>query len=219
MRKWNDIYHAIFKKHTLGNQIWDKKNLEKAWKQVRANKGSAGIDGVTIEEFEQNLEQNLSEIQRQLKENHYVPNPVKRVLIPKDNGKMRQLGVPTVKDRVVQQALKNVLDPIFEKIFLPQSHGYRPNTNAHAAVRKAEAFINSGYYWVVDADIKGFFDHVDHKILMDLVCEQVSDGRVLSWIESILKSGIMHEGVFEESTEGTPQGGNISPLLANIPRI
>lgn len=162
MRKWNDIYHAIFKKHTLGNQIWDKKNLEKAWKQVRANKGSAGIDGVTIEEFEQNLE------------------------------------------------------PIFEKIFLPQSHGYRPNTNAHAAVRKAEAFINSGYYWVVDADIKGFFDHVDHKILMDLVCEQVSDGRVLSWIESILKSGIMNEGVFEESTEGTPQGGNISPLLANI---
>lgn len=216
MRKWNDIYHAIFKKHTLGNQIWDKKNLEKAWKQVRANKGSAGIDGVTIEEFEQNLEQNLSEIQRQLKENHYVPNPVKRVLIPKDNGKMRQLGVPTVKDRVVQQALKNVLEPIFEKIFLPQSHGYRPNTNAHAAVRKAEAFINSGYYWVVDADIKGFFDHVDHKILMDLVCEQVSDGRVLSWIESILKSGIMNEGVFEESTEGTPQGGNISPLLANI---
>jgi RNA-directed DNA polymerase len=216
MRKWNDIYHAIFKKYTLGNQIWDKKNLEKAWKQVRANKGSAGIDGVTIEEFEQNLEQNLSEIQRQLKENHYVPNPVKRVLIPKDNGKMRQLGVPTVKDRVVQQALKNVLEPIFEKIFLPQSHGYRPNTNAHAAVRKAEAFINSGYYWVVDADIKGFFDHVDHKILMDLVCEQVSDGRVLSWIESILKSGIMNEGVFEESTEGTPQGGNISPLLANI---
>ncbi|MBU4445770.1 hypothetical protein KJ656_11915 [bacterium] len=127
----------------------------------------------TVEEFEQNLEQNLSEIQRQLKENHYVPNPVKRVLIPKDNGKMRQLGVPTVKDRVVQQALKNVLEPIFEKIFY-------------------------------------------HKILMDLVCEQVSDGRVLSWIESILKSGIMNEGVFEESTEGTPQGGNISPLLANI---
>ena len=107
---------------------------------------------------------------------------------------MRQLGVPTIKDRVVQQALKNVLEPIFENIFLPHSHGYRPGTDAHAAVRKAEAFINSGYNWLVDADIEGFFDHVDHKIRMDLVCEQVSDGRVLSWIESILKSGIMNEG-------------------------
>jgi len=216
MKKWNEKYHAKFKKHSLGNQIWDKRNLENAWKQVRANKGSAGVDGVTIEEFEQNSQQNLAEIERLLKENRYVPQPVKRVLIPKDNGKMRQLGVPVIKDRVAQQALKNVLEPIFEKIFLPQSHGYRPDTDAHAAVRKAEAFINSGYHWLVDADIEGFFDHVDHKILMDLVCEQVSDGRVLSWIESILKSGIMNEGVFEESMEGTPQGGNLSPLLANI---
>jgi RNA-directed DNA polymerase len=216
MKKWNEKYHAKFKKNSLGNQVWDKRNLENAWKQVRANRGSAGVDGVTIEEFEQNLQQNLAEIERQLKENRYVPQPVKRVLIPKDNGKMRQLGVPAVKDRVVQQALKNVLEPIFEEIFLPQSHGYRPGTDAHATVRKAEAFINKGYHWLVDADIEGFFDHVDHKILMDLVCEQVSDGRVLSWIESILKSGIMNEGVFEESTEGTPQGGNLSPLLANI---
>src|SRR5659263_137997 len=216
MKKWNEKYHAKFKKYSLGNQIWDKKNLENAWKQVRANRGSAGVDGVTIEEFEQNSQQNLAEIERQLKENRYVPQPVKRVLIPKDNGKMRPLGVPAIKDRVVQQALKNVLEPIFEKNFLPQSHGYRPDTDAHAAVRKAEAYINSGYHWLVDADIEGFFDHVDHKILMDLVCEQVSDGRVLSWIESILKSGIMNEGVLEESTEGTPQGGNLSPLLANI---
>jgi retron-type reverse transcriptase len=216
MKKWNEKYYAKFKKHSLGNQVWDKRNLENAWKQVKANRGSAGVDGVTIEEFERNSQQNLSEIERQLKENCYVPQPVKRVLIPKDNGKMRPLGVPAIKDRVVQQALKNVLEPIFENIFLPQSHGYRPGTDAHAAVRKAEAFINSGYHWLVDADIEGFFDHVDHKILMDLVCEQVSDGRVLSWIESILKSGILNEGVFEESTEGTPQGGNLSPLLANI---
>jgi group II intron reverse transcriptase/maturase len=216
MKKWNQRYHDKFKKHSLINQVWDEKNLGNAWKRVRANKGSAGIDGVTIPVFQQNLPQNLAEIQRLLKEKRYVPEPVKRVLIPKDNGKMRPLGIPTVRDRVVQQVLKNVLEPIFEEIFLAQSHGYRPNTGAHDAVRKAEAYLEAGYHWVVDADIKGFFDHVDHQLLMDLVCEKVSDGRVLSLIESFLTSGIMNEGIFEASTEGTPQGGNLSPLLANI---
>jgi group II intron reverse transcriptase/maturase len=189
VKKWNQQYHDKFKEFALIHKVWDKKNLEKAWKSVKANRGSAGIDGITIEQFEQNLQQNLAEIQRLLKEKRYEPKPVKRVLIPKDNGKMRQLGIPTVRDRVVQQALKNVLEPIFEKIFLSQSHGYRPNTNAHDAVRKAEAYLNKGYHWVVDADIEGFFDHVDHQILMDLVCEKVSGGRVLSLVESFLKSG------------------------------
>src|SRR5659263_616939 len=216
MKKWNQQYHDKFKAFALIHKVWDQKNLEKAWKRVKANKGSAGIDRITIEQFEQNLQQNLAEIQRLLKEKRYEPSPVLRVLIPKDNGKVRKLGIPTVRDRVVQQALKNVLEPIFEEIFLPQSHGYRPGTDAHAAVRNAETYINAGYHLLVDADIEGFFDHVDPKILMDLVCEQVSDGRILSWIESILKSGIMNEGVLEESTEGTPQGGNLSPLLANI---
>jgi len=216
MKKWNQQYHDKFKRHSLINQVWNEKNLGKSWERVKANKGSAGIDNISITEFEQNLTQNLTEIQRLLKENRYVPKPVKRVFIPKDNGKTRPLGIPTVRDRVVQQALKNVLEPIFEEIFLPQSHGYRPNTDAHAAVRKAEAYFEAGYHWVVDADIEGFFDHVDHQILMDLVCEKVSDGRVLSLVESFLESGIMNEGIFEESTEGTPQGGNLSPLLANI---
>jgi group II intron reverse transcriptase/maturase len=216
MKKWNQQYHDKFKRHTLIFQVWDEKNLERAWKQVKVNKGSAGIDDISINEFEQNLSRNLAEIQRLLKEKRYVPKPVKRVFIPKGNGKMRPLGIPTVRDRVVQQALKNVLEPIFEEIFLPQSHGYRPNTDAHAAIKKAEAYLERGYHWVVDADIEGFFDHVDHQILMDLVCEKVSDGRVLSLVESFLKSGIMNEGIFEESTEGTPQGGNLSPLLANI---
>ncbi|CAG0965513.1 partial Group II intron-encoded protein LtrA, partial [Methanosarcinales archaeon] len=216
MKKWNQQYHDKFKAFALIHKVWDQKNLEKAWKSVKANRGSAGNDRITIEQFEQNLPQNLTEIKRLLKEKRYEPSPVLRVLIPKDNGKMRKLGIPTVRDRVVQQALKNVLEPIFEEIFLPQSHGYRPNTNAHAAVRKGEAYLERGYHWVVDADIEGFFDHVDHQILMDLVCEKIADGRVLSLIESFLKSGIMNEGIFEESNEGTPQGGNLSPLLSNI---
>ena len=216
MKKWNQQYHDKFKAFALIHKVWDQKNLEKAWKSVKANRGSAGNDRITIEQFEQNLPQNLAEIKRLLKEKRYEPSPVLRVLIPKDNGKMRKLGIPTVRDRVVQQALKNVLEPIFEEIFLPQSHGYRPNTNAHAAVRKGEAYLERGYHWVVDADIEGFFDHVDHQILMDLVCEKIADGRVLSLIESFLKSGIMNEGIFEESNEGTPQGGNLSPLLSNI---
>jgi RNA-directed DNA polymerase len=216
MKKWNQQYHDKLKKHSLINQVCDEKNLEKAWSHVKANKGSAGIDRVSIDEFERNRSQNLADIQRLLRQNRYVPSPVKRVLIPKDNGKTRPLGIPTVRDRVVQQALKNILEPIFEEIFLPQSHGYRPNMDAHGAVRKAEAYLESGYHWVVDADIQGFFDHVDHKLLMDLVCEKISDGRVLSLIESFLKSGIMNEGRLEASTEGTPQGGNLSPLLSNI---
>ena len=216
MKKWNQQYHDKFKAFALIHKVWDQKNLEKAWKRVKANKGSAGIDRITIEQFEQNLQQNLAEIRRLLKEKRYEPSPVLRVLIPKDNGKVRKLGIPTVRDRVVQQALKNVLEPIFEEIFLPQSHGYRPNTNAHAALRKGEAYLERGYHWTVDADIEGFFDHVDHQILMDLVCEKIADGRVLSLIESFLKSGIMNDGIFEESIEGTPHGGNLSPLLSNI---
>ena len=216
MKKWNQRYHDKLKNHSLIDKVWNEKNLEKAWKRVKEKKGSAGIDRVTIQTFESNLDQNLSEIQRLIKEKRYKPKPVRRVLIPKDNGKMRPLGIPTVRDRVVQQALKNVLEPIFEETFLPLSHGYRPNTSAHEAVRKAEEYLESGYHWVVDADIKGFFDHVDHSLLMDLVTEKVSDGRVLSLIESFLVSGIMNEGIVEASTEGTPQGGNLSPLLANI---
>ncbi len=130
MKKWNQQYHDKFKAFALIHKVWDQKNLEAAWKSVKANKGSAGIDNITIEQFEQNLPQNLAEIQRLLREKRYVPTPVLRVLIPKDNGKMRKLGIPTVRDRVVQQALKNILEPTFEEIFLPQSHGYRPNTDA-----------------------------------------------------------------------------------------
>ncbi len=216
MRKWNEKYHDKFKKHSLINQVWDIRNLSKAWERVKENKGSAGIDHESIQQFECNLSLNLAEIQRLLREDRYCPQPVKRVFILKSNGKLRPLGIPTVRDRVVQQALKNILEPIFEEIFLPQSHGYRPNMNAHQAIRKAEAYLEAGYHWVMDADIEGFFDHVDHELLIDLICEKVSDGRVLTLIESFLESGIMNGENFEESIEGTPQGGVISPLFANI---
>jgi group II intron reverse transcriptase/maturase len=216
MRKWNEKYHDKFKRHSMSSRLWDMRNLNEAWRKVKANKGSGGIDGESVEGFGAQFEQNLRELQRLLRTDRYQPDPVRRVYIPKANGGKRPLGIPTVRDRVVQQAVKNLLEPIFEESFLPCSHGYRPGKNAHQVIRKAEAYIERGYTWVVDADIKGFFDHVDHQIMMDLVREKVADGRVLDMVEAFLKSGVMNEGTYEETEEGTPQGGVISPLLANI---
>lgn len=216
MRKWNERYHDKYKRYSLKGQLLEPRRLHEAWLKVKANKGAGGIDGENIERFGANLEQNLLETQRQIRENRYQPQPVRRVYIPKVDGGQRPLGIPTVRDRVVQQALKDILEPIFEEIFLPCSHGYRPGMNAHQAIRKAEAYLERGYHWVVDADIKGFFDHVNHQILMDLVREKIADGRVLDLVEAFLKAGVMNDGCFEETFEGTPQGGVISPLLANI---
>jgi len=216
MKRWNERWHEKYKKHSLINQVYEYRNLEEAFKAVKANKGAPGVDGVTIEQFEQRLEQNLREIQRQLRERRYSPQPVKRVYIPKADGGRRPLGIPTVKDRVVQQALKRVLEPIFERIFLNGSYGYRPGKSALQAVARAVGIIEQGYWWVVDADIKGFFDNVDHEILLDLVNEQVSDGKVLKLIRLFLESGVLNGDAFEETPTGTPQGGVISPLLANI---
>jgi len=194
----------------------DVRSLRKAWTKVRANRGSGGVDGESLASFEANLEQNLTETLRLLKEKHYQPQPVRRVYIPKSDGRQRPLGIPTIRDRVVQQAIKDLLEPIFEEIFLPNSHGYRAGKNAHQAVVKAEAYLNKGYRWVLDADIQGFFDHVNHQIMMDLVREKVADGRILDLLEAFLKSGVMEDGKFAETMEGTPQGGVISPLMANI---
>jgi len=216
MKRWNERWHEKYKKHSLINQVYEYRNLEEAFKAVKANKGAPGADGVTIEQFEQCLEQNLREIQRQLKERRYSPQPVKRVYIPKANGGRRPLGIPTVKDRVVQQALKRVLEPIFERIFLNGSYGYRPGKSAMQAVARAAGIIKQGYWWAVDADIKGFFDNVNHEILLDLVNEQVSDGKVLKLIRLFLESGVLDGDTLEETPTGTPQGGVISPLLANI---
>ena len=216
MKRWNEKYHDKHKQFSLYGQFTDPRNLHLAWEKVRANKGCPGIDRVSIDQFEVGLQNNLTELHRLLKEKKYQPQPVERVLIPKPNGTMRPLGIPTVRDRIVQQALKNVLEPIFEETFLPCSHGYRPGKNAHGALKKVSAYLRKGYNWIVDADIEGFFDHVDQKILMDLVCEKIADGSILDLVEMFLGCGIMNNGAFEESPEGTPQGGVISPLLANI---
>jgi group II intron reverse transcriptase/maturase len=216
MQRWNEKYHDKFKRHSLSGQLREIPFLNKAWMRVKENRGCPGIDNEDISQFENQLDLRLLEIQRLLREKRYEPEPVKRVFIPKPDGRQRPLGIPTVRDRVVQQGLRMLLEPVFEESFLPCSHGYRPGKNAHQAITKASAYIEHGYCWVVDADIDGFFDHVDHTILLDLVNEKVSDGSILRLIESFLKSGVMNGGEFIESVEGTPQGGVISPLLANI---
>jgi RNA-directed DNA polymerase len=205
------------KHHSLIDKVWNWKNLNEAWEKVKQNRGAGGIDEVSIEEFDQNLEQNLNEIQRMLKQDRYKPKPVKRVNIPKPDGKQRPLGIPTIRDRVVQQALKNVIEPIFEAEFSDSSFGYRPGKSAKQAIEQIEEVRDEGHEWVVDADIKAFFDTVNHEKLIDAVAERISDGRVLKLIKSFLEADIMGQGQgLVKNVIGTPQGGVISPLLANI---
>lgn len=199
------------------DKVWNWRNLNEAWAKVKSNKGAGGIDEVSIAEFERNREQNLNEIQRLLRQDRYKPNPVKRVYIPKPDGKQRPLGIPTIRDRVVQQALKNVIEPIFEAEFSDSSFGYRPGKNAKQAIERIEEVRDEGHEWVVDADIKAFFDTVNHEKLIDEVAERISDGRVLRLIRSFLEADIMEQGQgLARNVIGTPQGGVISPLLANI---
>jgi len=201
----------------LIDKVWNWRNLNEAWAKVKSNKGAGGIDEVSIAEFERNREQNLNEIQRLLRQDRYKPNPVKRVYIPKPDGKQRPLGIPTIRDRVVQQALKNVIEPIFEAEFSDSSFGYRPGKNAKQAIERIEEVRDEGHEWVVDADIKAFFDTVNHEKLIDEVAERISDGRVLRLIRSFLEADIMEQGQgLARNVIGTPQGGVISPLLANI---
>ncbi|MBK5191330.1 MAG: group II intron reverse transcriptase/maturase [Methanosarcinales archaeon] len=203
--------------HSLIDKVWNWRNLNEAWAKVKSNKGAGGIDEVSIAEFERNREQNLNEIQRLLRQDRYKPNPVKRVYIPKPDGKQRPLGIPTIRDRVVQQALKNVIEPIFEAEFSDSSFGYRPGKNAKQAIERIEEVRDEGHEWVVDADIKAFFDTVNHEKLIDEVAERISDGRVLRLIRSFLEADIMEQGQgLARNVIGTPQGGVISPLLANI---
>jgi len=203
--------------YSLIDKVYSLPNLLESWCEVKANKGAGGVDKESIEEFEGNLNQNLKELHRLLKERRYIPSPVRQVLIPKSSsGDLRPLGIPTVRDRVVQQAIKRIIEPIFEQKFKDVSYGYRPKRGAREAIQKCKEYIASGYKWVVDADITSFFDTVDHKLLMKALNEEIADGTLLDLIEKFLKSGVMKDGRLEATHEGVPQGGVISPLLANI---
>lgn len=205
-----------FKVHSLIDKVYKLLNLYIAWEKVRANKGKGGIDRVSIEDFEQNLDLNLREIHRLLYEDRYAPQPVRRVWIPKPDGNKRPLGIPTIRDRVVQQALLNRLSKIFEPKFLDCSFGFRPNCSAHQAIERIEEYLKDGCEWIVEVDIEKCFDTIDHKLLLSFVNEEIADGRVLRLIRSFLEAGIMEEMNIRHTITGTPQGGVISPLLANI---
>jgi group II intron reverse transcriptase/maturase len=206
------------KVHSLIDKVYKRKNLEMAWERVKANRGSGGVDGETLETFEAQLGQQLDRLQRELKENTYQPQPVRQHPIPKRDkpGEYRLLGIPTIYDRVCQQALLNRLEPIFEPVFDDASFGYRRGRSTKDALRKIWKEIKGGSEWIVDADLRDFFGSVDHKKLLTLVAQRVADGRVLRLIEAMLKAGSYGKGQLFPSERGTPQGGVVSPTLSNI---
>lgn len=205
------------KYYSLIDKIYNKNNILEAFKLVKKNKGAPGVDGETIQDFESLLEDKINEIHCELRNNSYYPSPVRRTYIDKDDGSKRPLGIPTVKDRVIQQAVKNIIEPIFERDFHPSSYGYRPNRSCQKAVAKAEQFANKwGLEYVVDMDLSKCFDTLNHEMIIDCVSKKISDGKVLKLIRAFLKSGVLDDNVFSETTIGSPQGGVISPLLMNI---
>jgi RNA-directed DNA polymerase len=206
------------KVHSLVDKIYKMKNLELAWEKVRQNKGAGGIDGESIEAFEEQAAVNFRRLHEEIKSDIYQPQPVRQKEIPKpeEPGKYRTLGIPTIYDRVCQQALLNRLEPIFEPVFDEANFGYRKGRSAKDALRKVWKELQEGYEWIVDADLRDFFGSVDHKKLMILVNQRVSDGRVLRMIEKILKAGCYAQGRRLPTEQGTPQGGVVSPLLSNI---
>lgn len=206
------------KKYAMGllEEILDRDNMNKAYKKVKSNKGKPGIDGMTADELLPFLKENGDRIKQAIMEGTYSPKPVRRVEIPKPDGGVRLLGIPTVLDRVIQQAIAQVLSPIYEKEFSDNSYGFRPGRNARQAVRKCKEYIDAGCQWTVDIDLAKYFDTINHDKLMRLLSKRIKDGRVLSLLRKYLQSGVMINGVVIDTEEGTPQGGNISPLLSNI---
>jgi RNA-directed DNA polymerase len=200
----------------LLDRIVDRENLNTAYKRVKANRGSHGVDLMTVDELLPYLKEHGQAIREAILEGKYTPKPVRRVEIPKPGGGTRQLGIPTVLDRMIQQAILQVLTPIFDPDFSEHSYGFRPGRNAKQAVLKAKGYIEAGYTWVVDIDLARYFDTVNHDKLMSLVARKVKDKRVLKLIRAYLNSGVMINGVVVEVEEGCPQGGPLSPLLSNI---
>lgn len=196
--------------------ILTKENLNRAYKKVVANKGASGIDEMTVKELGSHIKENQATILSSLRNRTYFPQPVRRVYIPKSNGKQRALGIPTALDRTIQQAVTQPISDIYEKIFSEYSYGFRPNRSCHDAIKQALEYLNSGYEWVIDIDIEQFFDKVNHDKLIQILREEVNDSRVLNLIRKYLRAGVMEKGIVKATKTGVPQGGPISVILSNV---
>ena len=200
----------------LLEKVLDDKNLFEAYKQVYKNKGASGVDGVTVDELGKYIYLHKEEIKEQIRKRKYKPSPVRRVYIPKENGDKRGLGIPTVVDRLIQQAIVQVLSPIYEEQFSETSYGFRPNRSCEKAIIKLLEYFNDGYTWIVDIDLQKFFDTVCHDKLISIIMKTIHDGELVSLIRKYLVSGVMENGIVSPTKVGTLQGGNLSPLLSNI---
>ena len=200
----------------LMEEVCERENLERAWQRVRDNKGAPGVDGMTIDDARATCSEHWPDIRDQLLSGTYRPQPVRRVEIPKPDGGVRKLGIPCVVDRLIQQAMLQVLQERWDPTFSEHSYGFRPGRSAHQAVAQAQAYVTEGYGIVVDLDLEKFFDRVNHDTLMARVAARVSDKRVLRLIRAFLKAGVMEDGLVGPADEGTPQGGPLSPLLTNL---
>jgi group II intron reverse transcriptase/maturase len=212
----NNITNFNASEYGLLEQILSPTNLNLAFKKVKANKGSHGVDKMAIESLKDYLVVHRDELLSSIQEGKYRPNPVLRVVIPKDNNKKRMLGIPTVVDRVIQQAIQQTLSPIYERQFSDNSYGFRPRRNAHQALQQCQLNITDGYKSAVDMDLEKFFDKVNHSKLMEILSRTIKDGRVLSLIHKYLNAGVLVKGKYEPTKLGVPQGGPLSPLLSNI---
>jgi group II intron reverse transcriptase/maturase len=210
------INHDKLKVHSLTGRITEELMI-KAFRAVKKNRGACGIDKVTIGMYQTNLSENLLSLMKELKNRTYQPIPLRRVYIPKGDGKTtRPLGIPSIKCRIAQEVIRRSINSIFENRFHENSFGFRPGRNCHQAVERVIDYVRQGYKYVVDVDIKGFFDNIPHNLIMQSIAARISDGNILDLIERFLNSGVMEEGELKPTTRGTPQGGVISPLLANI---
>ena len=200
----------------LLERVLDRDNLNKAYKRVKANKGASGVDGMTVNEALPWLKEHRDELLESIRNGKYKPSPVRRVEIPKDNGGVRKLGIPTVIDRIIQQAIAQVLIPIYEPKFSDGSYGYRPHRSAKDAILKVKEWADEGYKYAVCLDLSKYFDTLNHELLMNMLRQDIKDKRLIDLIKKYLKSGVMENGIVMRTEEGSPQGGNLSPMLANI---